>query len=136
MRLETLFGMRGVQIAAFVAAIAIAVLGNNVLSGFGPDGPGPDSAAPAEIEKAASGASALMGWDATDAALDGFAEEVRRSSSCATQDEPDWFLDEILDLQALCKEACTCGADSNDASGECSCCGHSDQKSDKQKSAP
>src|SRR5215471_17368196 len=135
MRLETLFGMRGVQIAAFVAAIAIAVLGNNVLSGFGPDGPGPDSAAPAEIEKAASGASALMGWDATDAALDGFAEEIRRSSG-STQDEADWFLDEILDLQALCKEACTCGADSNDASGECSCCGHSDQKSDRQKSVP
>jgi len=124
MRLETLFGMRGIQIAAFVAAIAIAVLGNNVLSGFGPDGPGPDSAARAEFEKAAS---TDMGWGATDAA---------RSSSCATQDEPDWFLDEILDLQALCEEACTCGADSNDASVGCSCCGHSNQKSVGQKSGP
>jgi len=123
MRLETLFGMRGIQIAAFVAVIAIAVLGNNVLSGFGPDGPGPGSAAPAEFEKAAS---TLMGWDATDATFDGFAEEIRRFSSGVTQDEPDWFLDEILDLQALCKEACTCGADSNDASAGCSCCGHSD----------
>src|SRR5215468_9526134 len=102
MRLETLFGMRGIQIAAFVAAIAIAVLGNNVLSGFGPDDPGPDSAAPPEFEKTAS---RLTGWDAIDAALDGFAEEIRRSSSDATQDEVDWFLDEILDLQALSKEA-------------------------------
>ena len=133
MRLKTLFGMRGVQIAAFVAAIAIAVLGNNVLSGFGPDDPGPDSAAPAEFEKSAS---TLMGWDATDAALDGFAEEIRRSSCGATQDEPDWFLDEFLDLQPLCEEACTCGADRNDASAECSCCGHSDQKSVKQESVP
>ena len=124
MRLETLFGMRGIQIAAFVAAIAIAVLGNNVLSGFGPDGPGPDSAERAEFEKAAS---THMGWDATDAA---------RSSSCATQDEPDWFLDEILDPQALCKDACTCGADSDDPSVGCSCCGHSDQKSVKQESVP
>ena len=132
MRLETLFGMRGIQIAAFVVAIAIAVLGNNVLSGFGPDGQGPDSAATASFEKAAS---TLIGWDATDAALDGFAEEIRRSSG-SNQDEADWFLDEILDLQALCKEACTCGADSNDASAECSCCGHSDQKSDRRKSAP
>src|SRR5215475_118292 len=116
MRLETLFGMRGIQIAAFVAAIAIAVLGNNVLSGFGPDGQGPDSAATASFEKAAS---TLMGWDATDAALDGFAEEIFRSSSGATEDEPDWFLDEILDPQALCKEACTWGADSDDASVGC-----------------
>ena len=132
MRLETLFGMRGIQIAAFVVAIAIAVLGNNVLSGFGPDGQGPDSAATASFEKAAS---TLIGWDATDAALDGFAEEIRRSSG-STQDEADWFLDEILDPQALCKDACTCGADSDDPSVGCSCCGHSDQKSVRRKSVP
>jgi hypothetical protein len=128
MRLEKLLRTRGIQIAGLATAIVIAVLGNEVLSGFGPGSLRTETTAPADLEKAAS---ALLGGNASDGMLDMLAEEMSSSSSSASSDELDWILDEIfVNPGAPREEACSCEADHEPSAG-CLCCGHADRKSDE-----
>jgi hypothetical protein len=116
MRFGTLFGSRGVQIAAFVTAIGIAVFGNDALSGFGPGATDPKKES-SECMEADSSAQE----DSACASLNWFVEEID-GLGCVQEDETDQILAELFaQAQAPSEEPCPCVDAQDRASAGCAC---------------
>jgi hypothetical protein len=116
MRFGTLFGSRGVQIAAFVTAIGIAVFGNDALSGFGPGATGPKKES-SECMEADSSAQE----DSACASLNWFVEEIDGLGG-VQEDETDQILAELFaQAQAPSEEPCPCVDAQDRASAGCAC---------------
>jgi len=126
MRLAAPFRVRAFHIAAFVVAVAIAVLGNDVLSGFGPGARDLKTAERSECEKADS---ELLGEESAGVSLDTLAKEMIDSfTPGAGQDELDGILAGLFaETQAPTEETCPCADAGDDASAGCACREGSDE---------
>src|SRR5262249_3931216 len=115
-RLGTL-GERGLKIAAFAMLIAIAVLGNDVLSDLGRRARSPKTNGSSEQKKAD-----LSRKNSTEAAPDPPAKEIDDSILCPC-DETDRLLADLFDLfaQAPCEETCLCADSIDGAFAGCAC---------------
>jgi hypothetical protein len=107
-------GERGLKIAAFAMLIAIAVLGNDVLSDLGRRARSPKTNGSSEQKKAD-----LSRKDSTEAAPNPPAEEIDDSILCPC-DETDRLLADLF-AQAPCEETCLCADSIDEGFAGCAC---------------